>query len=204
MDKNEYAAAYYQRNKEKIKAQRRARYARDRLRAASTECARQSFTVDSDGQRDVNAYAAAYYQANKEKIKARRRARYAEDPERENARGRLYNAEHKAELHEAGRRRRATPEGRAAACATIARRRLRPGGQELTPAMILEVMAAASGVCVYCGQDFENGHVDHITPVSKGGTNDRENLVYVCASCNWSKGAKTLDEWLGINRTCVL
>ena len=34
------------------------------------------------------------------------------------------------------------------------------------------------------------GSVDHIHPVSKGGTNDESNLRWVCRSCNCSRGAR--------------
>ena len=48
--------------------------------------------------------------------------------------------------------------------------------------------------CPYCETklSFEQSHVDHIHPVSKGGLNEDDNLVLVCASCNTSKGKKTL------------
>lgn len=33
-------------------------------------------------------------------------------------------------------------------------------------------------------------HIDHITPLARGGTNGAENLQALCANCNLSKGAK--------------
>lgn len=49
--------------------------------------------------------------------------------------------------------------------------------------------------CAYCGNDQGPFDIDHITPRSRGGTNDASNLACSCASCNRSKGARTLGEW---------
>lgn len=49
------------------------------------------------------------------------------------------------------------------------------------------------GHCAYCkGQLLynETWHIDHIKPISKGGTNDLTNLVLSCARCNLEKSAK--------------
>lgn len=43
--------------------------------------------------------------------------------------------------------------------------------------------------CVLCGSD-ENLTVDHIIPISKGGTETLDNLRTLCKSCNSKKGAK--------------
>jgi len=43
--------------------------------------------------------------------------------------------------------------------------------------------------CVHCGTK-ENLSIDHIKPVSKGGTDDIDNLQILCKSCNSKKGAK--------------
>lgn len=60
--------------------------------------------------------------------------------------------------------------------------------------------------CRYCGfQGHEDGHnltVDHIVPVSKGGSNAESNLNTCCFSCNSSKKNKDLDAWIeqrGVN-----
>ena len=62
------------------------------------------------------------------------------------------------------------------------------------------------GKCFYCGikltkiyffdergnvvSTHHNWHVDHVKPLSKGGTYDIENLVPSCPTCNMKKGAK--------------
>ena len=48
--------------------------------------------------------------------------------------------------------------------------------------------------CPYCAAklSFDQSHLDHIHPVSKGGLSEDDNLVLICAPCNTSKGAKTL------------
>ena len=43
--------------------------------------------------------------------------------------------------------------------------------------------------CANC-EATENLTIDHIKPVSKGGTDDPSNLQLLCKSCNSSKGAK--------------
>lgn len=40
------------------------------------------------------------------------------------------------------------------------------------------------GKCGYCGQRPEKLQVDHMKPVAMGGTNEIENLMPACASCN--------------------
>jgi 5-methylcytosine-specific restriction endonuclease McrA len=38
--------------------------------------------------------------------------------------------------------------------------------------------------------------VDHIVPLSRGGSSLPDNLQLLCRSCNPSKGAQTMEEWL--------
>ena len=49
-------------------------------------------------------------------------------------------------------------------------------------------------LCAGCGIDISvkmQAQVDHIVPVSRGGTNDFENLQLLCHQCNVRKGAKS-------------
>lgn len=49
--------------------------------------------------------------------------------------------------------------------------------------------------CRYCGEANTLLECDHVVPVSRGGSNELENLVTACKPCNRSKGAKLLTEW---------
>ena len=54
--------------------------------------------------------------------------------------------------------------------------------------------------CVYCGGPFEDRHdrtatVDHVIPVSQGGTTEDSNLVGCCRACNVSKRDRTPEQW---------
>lgn len=48
--------------------------------------------------------------------------------------------------------------------------------------------------CQYCGRSAPHVElqVDHILPVVKGGTNDRENLITACFDCNMGKHDRCL------------
>lgn len=61
---------------------------------------------------------------------------------------------------------------------------------------LIAVMQKSGSVCSACGFG-DDLHVDHILPLSRGGTNDLDNLQMLCSRCNLSKGTKTMDEWEG-------
>lgn len=48
--------------------------------------------------------------------------------------------------------------------------------------------------CFYCGSN-EKIEIDHIIPISRGGSHSIGNLVPACLSCNRSKNNKLLVEW---------
>lgn len=52
--------------------------------------------------------------------------------------------------------------------------------------------------CGYCGGDFDGRdvNVDHIIPLSAGGTSDPSNLIAVCGECNRTKATKPLELWM--------
>lgn len=65
-----------------------------------------------------------------------------------------------------------------------------------------KIKLKAGDYCFYCGAEIskENLTADHVFPRIKGGTNDMDNIIFVCKSCNSSKGKKDLLEWFLLNR----
>lgn len=56
---------------------------------------------------------------------------------------------------------------------------------------IAKLFFKQQGKCVYCGEELVKGqHIDHIMPLSKGGTNWPDNLQLLCPTCNLRKNAK--------------
>ena len=65
--------------------------------------------------------------------------------------------------------------------------------QAIRPGVRFDILTRDHHRCVCCGRGAEDGvklEVDHIIPVSKGGTNQPKNLRTLCAECNRGKAAK--------------
>jgi len=59
------------------------------------------------------------------------------------------------------------------------------------------------GSCVYCGSRAQLT-LEHVLPRARRGPDVADNAVWVCKSCNSSKGSKRLYEWYGLeNRDAV-
>ena len=59
-----------------------------------------------------------------------------------------------------------------------------------TTKLRFEVFKRDGFACKYCGAGAEDGmklNIDHIIPVSRGGTNDMDNLITACHLCNAGK-----------------
>lgn len=118
-----------------------------------------------------------------ETMRERDRIKYAKSREKSIARTQRYQKRHPEvrQFHE--RKRRA----RKANAAGI-----------FTKADVDLLYRSQKGKCWHCGKSIESGyHIDHLIPLSRGGSNWPNNLVLACPSCNLSKGAKMPHEWNG-------
>jgi len=69
-------------------------------------------------------------------------------------------------------------------------KRRRSRFQQMRQERILALIKRDGLVCAKCST-AENLTVDHIIPISKGGTDDLDNLRLLCRSCNSKKGDRT-------------
>lgn len=74
-----------------------------------------------------------------------------------------------------------------------ARKRSAPG--RYTTADVERLFSEQSGRCWYCGETLVDYHIEHKTPLCRGGSNWPDNLCLSCPSCNHRKGSKTAEEF---------
>lgn len=113
---------------------------------------------------------------NRDKIRAKKRRQYWKNRERI-----LFRRRNDPQMREASR------------CACAARQaRLRGASGSFTLLEWQEILEQYNYRCLACGTT-ENISIDHIIPVSIGGTNYAANLQPLCKSCNSSKQAHYID-----------
>jgi 5-methylcytosine-specific restriction endonuclease McrA len=67
--------------------------------------------------------------------------------------------------------------------------RRRAMGGKFTQADVAARFDAQRGRCAACRARLKSYHIDHITPLAKGGANIPANIQLLCPPCNMSKGA---------------
>ena len=170
--------AYRAENSERIKAAKKVRY---ELNKPAILAAMKDYYRDNAPY--ILLRNKAYAQRKPEIIRRAWQAWQARNPEKVKENGRKWRLKNPLASRVKEMRRRV---------------RLRAGGNHLvTQEAISQLWHKQTGRCVYCRAKLGDSpkskqayHVDHIHPVSKGGTNEPHNLQCLCPPCNLSKGAK--------------
>lgn len=146
---------------------------------------------------DGKAYQREYYKRNRERLLARAAERYDPDAKSE------YDRQYREDNAEIVRRKKA--EYRRTHCEVVRASKDRYRSrhtvrltQEDRALSVQYRKAIRHDPCFYCGSRLKVMHVDHMQPLSRGGTDHWWNLVRACASCNLSKGAKTAEEFMNL------
>lgn len=194
------ARAWRAANRERARAVDRAY----RVRNADAVKATKKRSYEKHREQNL-AYAAAYREANLEQIKANAAGKYSQwsakyrekNPEKCRSHGLAWKANNK-ERHRAycAEWTRKNPLKN---CLKEHRRRARKiaAGGTLSENIVERLMKLQRGRCACCGEQL-NGkyHIDHITPLVRGGTNSDENIQLLLPRCNLSKGPKDPIEYM--------
>lgn len=65
-----------------------------------------------------------------------------------------------------------------------------------TVKQLLQLLEEQDNRCYYCDRDLDEWHQEHMTPLSRGGSDDISNIAISCPSCNLKKNTKTAEEFL--------
>lgn len=154
------------------------------------ECAAERRKSES-GRARSRARTAAWRARDPEKVRTQNRARYADNPEKEKARQKRYLEANPgaATAHKKTWRRR-NPEAARAIVRNRRAREIAAAGTH-TKQDIAEILRAQRNRCGYCRIKLSDKyHVDHVTSLAKGGSNQRSNLQILCQPCNNRKSDK--------------
>lgn len=147
---------------------------------------------DPEYRRDQRERIRKWRQQNPENVKQqqeRARERRKNNPEDKRRQRQL---KQKPEYKEKARRRKQSPEYKKQNQEYNRKRRQHLGGDGYRRAWP-DLLLRDGPYCGICGEPLDpihsNFHVDHITPVAHGGTNDLSNLQLAHPHCNMSKSA---------------
>lgn len=195
------AKAYVNKNPEKVKATKKQyrESHKDEITQYNAEYQRR---LPKEKKRE---YDQRYYERHVDdlRVKARKYRTENLDRLREYDKHRTRSPESLERARARNRARSKTTEGRLKQMVHVRNRRarLQNADGKHTQKDIQEMFEEQNGLCAYCGIRIfweipRDIHVDHIMPVSRGGSNDTSNLCLTCSDCNWSKNDSTVDEWV--------
>jgi 5-methylcytosine-specific restriction endonuclease McrA len=197
-------------NPDKVKANRKRYLATEKGRATTAKYAAEHIEDNRKSSRESMKRRRAKDPARARAIEKQWRT---DNPEKAHAKAarslKKWRAANPEKARTAARRQRAAnPEARRAAekrwrdanpfkvAAKFARRKAlhaRASGS-FTDEQAAARVAFYGGICAYC-RTRPHEHLDHVIPLSKGGTNWPANIRPACEWCNSSKGNKPLAVW---------
>lgn len=169
-------------NEEKNGSLRRSRTYREKNREKINSHSREVY--HSNIQRERKRHRDYHSRNRKDQLKKKREF-YEENKESESNKRRIYKKINPDVMSLSSGRRRARKAGNGGSH-TIDQRR--------------EKFTLLGDVCYYCGIPGKMT-VDHLIPISRGGTDDIENIVPACLLCNARKNNKTAEEFFEIINT---
>lgn len=142
-----------------------------------------------------------YREKCREEIRAKRKLKSEEHKkwmkkyhERNREQGRQYRKQDIDRIRENVRQWRRTPNGKACMRRQRFKRRAELNSKDINRVIQENLLKYGAFCCEKCKRLTGNGfHLDHITPIAKGGNNSYENLQLLCPDCNIQKRTQVAD-----------
>jgi 5-methylcytosine-specific restriction endonuclease McrA len=146
----------------------------------------------------IAEYMSTYRAENKDRIKTEQAEWYQENAEGRRTYSRYYHHNNKERMNFRSRTWHANnPVSSKVLSSNYRTRKLGATGTH-TPEDVKYIRAVQNNKCGYCGVTLNKKskpHLDHFIPLSKGGSNSPDNLVWACCTCNSSKHNRLPIEW---------
>jgi len=144
-----------------------------------------------------NKYRKEYFAIYRKTPKSKETVKRANETPETRARKRIYNKSEKG--RKAHLKYRRSEKGKTSLRAQVLKRRARIAKVDGNlSALDIRKVKNHFDRCVYCGEK-ESLELEHIDPISKGGNNDKWNVVLACRACNMNKFNKPLEIWFKEN-----
>lgn len=143
---------------------------------------------------DNKARIKKYYDDNKTHILKRQNDAKLANPQARKDSQRRYRERNKDKVAESHRRYMQTDVGKTCVKSSAARGRYKDRDVgKYTHREWLDTLEHFDNTCAYCGIEWY--HRDHVVPLSKGGMNQRHNVIPACARCNTDKNRRLIEDW---------
>lgn len=171
--KLESDARYREENRERLQSQEMRDYMREHNRK-----------YYADHREERIAYSRAYREANAESVRESQKAYRIANPEKRKAAQKAWKEAHPEQVRAHNRNYQARKSGAEGSHSS---------------ADIESQLARQNNRCFWCGCGLaDEYHVDHVMPLSLGGTNWPSNLVVSCPTCNLKKKDKHPADFAGV------
>lgn len=190
-----YMREYKRANRDRLLEQRRANY-----QASADEYRAASIAAYHKNKNSIAERRKKSYHENPEIHADRKRAWRVRNPQKAAETSRNYKQANKSDVAKTQRLYRIANREMIAAHMRNRRALARNAAGKHTAYDVSMIFSMQRGKCANCLCRLaivgpEKYHVDHVHPLSRGGSNTRDNLQILCRHCNLSKHSKDPIEW---------